>query len=304
MSRLIKTALSLLAFTAGGTAFAAESAGVSGKAEELFSFHVGSWPVSVTNSMLTSWLVALGLIIAIRIAIRRPQLVPSRAQAVVESMIEGLMNLVSPIVGPKVVKTAFPLLVALFVFILTQNWLGLLPGVGTIGVFEGGEWRELIRPGNADMNSTVALALIAFIAWLYLILRFAGPAFIIRDLFGNKADKREVPAAIYYPLFVVFFFVGLLEIVSIMFRPVSLSFRLYGNVFGGENLLHSISAISRWGLPLPVYFMEVLVGFVQAFVFTLLVSVYIGLICNHGDDHTHDADHGHDDHKEGEAAAH
>jgi len=86
---------------------------------------------------------------------------------------------------------------------------------------------------------------------------------------------------------VIFFGVGLIEIVSIMFRPISLSFRLFGNVFGGENLMHSMSAISPWGLPIVFYFLEMLIGLVQALVFTLLVSVYIGLICNHGDDAGH-----------------
>ncbi|MDE3084907.1 MAG: F0F1 ATP synthase subunit A, partial [Verrucomicrobiota bacterium] len=170
-----------------------------------------------------------------------------------------------------------------------QNWSGLIPGMGTISVLRDGEWRMLARPGNADMNSTIGLALVSFVAWLYLILRYAGPKAILYDLFGNKADKHDVPAALYYLLFVIFFLAGLLEIISIMFRPISLSFRLFGNIFGGENLLHSMSAISRWGLPIPFYFMELLVGFVQAFVFTLLVSVYIGLICNHEDEHgSHD----------------
>jgi F-type H+-transporting ATPase subunit a len=300
-SRTAKIILALLAFTAGGTAFAAEGHGVSPTAEAVF--HLG--PLPVTNSMLTSWFVALVLIVVIRVVAGGAKLIPTRGQAVIENMVEGLRELVTPIVGSKVINAAFPLLIALFIFILAQNWFGLLPGVGTILVSEGeGKWTELIRPGNADMNGTVGLAVVAIFAWLYLILRYAGPMFILRDLFGNKADKREVPAAIYYPLFVVFFFVGILEIVSMLFRPVSLSFRLFGNVFGGENLLHSVSGIFPWILPLPAYFMEVLVGFVQAFVFTLLVSVYIGLICNHGDDHGHEGGHGHDDHKEGAAAAH
>jgi F-type H+-transporting ATPase subunit a len=136
------------------------------------------------------------------------------------------------------------------------------------------------------MNGTVALAICAMLTWLYLIIRFAGPKAIFMDIFGNKADKNETPAVIYYPLFVIFFAVGLLEIISISFRPVSLSFRLFGNVFGGENLIHAMSGMQKWGLPIPFYFLEVLIGFVQAFVFTLLVSVYIGLICNHGDDHS------------------
>lgn len=285
MPRVTKL-VSVLGLLASGTsAFAAEH-GVSASPDILF--HVG--PLPVTNSMVTSWVVALALVAAIRIAIKKPQLIPSRAQAVVESLVQGILDLTAPIVGPKVAKPTFPLLIALFTFILIQNWSGLIPGVGTIYLSDHatGGWRELIRPGNADLNGTFALAAVAMICWLYFILRYAGPALVLKDIFGNKADPHETPAPIYYPLFVIFFGVGLIEIVSIVFRPISLSFRLFGNVFGGENLLHSMSAITPWLLPVPFYFLELLIGFVQALVFTLLVSVYIGLICNHGDDH-HDA---------------
>jgi F-type H+-transporting ATPase subunit a len=292
MSRVKKLALFLSVFATGLRAFAAESKGVSSSAEALFQ--VG--PLPVTNSMVTSWLVALVLIIAIRLAIKRPTLIPSRAQAVVENLVQGIFDLIAPIVGSKVAKPAFPLLIALFTFILIQNWSGLFPGVGTIYMVDhkSGEWMELIRPGNADMNGTLALAAVAFVAWFYLIMRYAGPAFVLKDIFGNKADKKETPAIIYYPLFLIFFGAGLIEIISIGFRPISLSFRLFGNIYGGENLMHAMSGMQKWGLPAPFYFLELLIGFVQAFVFTLLVSVYIGLICNHGDDH----DHGHADHKE------
>jgi F-type H+-transporting ATPase subunit a len=266
-------------------------AAINAAAEPLF--HVG--PLPVTNSMVTTWGISLLLIIVIRIAVGRPTLVPNRGQAFVESVVEGIMDVVTPIVGKKAVRASFPLLVCLFVFILIQNWSGLLPGVGTILSVdhETGGWKELIRPGNADANGTGALAVVSIIAWLFLILRYAGPKFILKDIFGNKADRRDTPAAIYYPLFLIFFAVGLIEIVSMVFRPISLTVRLFGNVFGGENLLHSMSAICQWGLPVPFYFLEVLIGFVQAFVFTLLVSVYIGLICNHGDDHEHEHDSAH-----------
>jgi F-type H+-transporting ATPase subunit a len=208
------------------TAPAGENGGVASSAQALF--HVG--PLPVTNSMATSWVVAIALIVAIRLAIKKPRLVPPHSQAIVERAVEGIMDLVAPIVGPKVVKAAFPLLVSLFVYILIQNWSGLIPGVGTIMVVDHqtGGWMELIRPGNADMNGTIALASVAMLCWLYLIFRYAGPKAVLYDLFGNKADKRDVPAFIYYPLFVIFFLVGLLEVVSIAFRPVSLSFRLFG----------------------------------------------------------------------------
>lgn len=293
MSRVKKLALFLSVFATGLPVFAAESKGVSASAEALFQ--IG--PLPVTNSMVTSWAVALILIIVIRLAIKRPTLIPSRAQAVVENLVQGIFDLISPIVGSKVAKPAFPLLVGLFTFILIQNWSGLFPGVGTIYMVDhkSGEWMELIRPGNADLNGTLALSFVAIAGWFYFIMRYAGPALVLKDIFGNKADKSEVPSIIYYPLFIIFFLVGLIEIISIAFRPISLSLRLFGNVFGGESLMHAMSSMQRWGLPAPFYFLELLIGFVQAFVFTLLISVYIGLLCNHGDDHDHA--HG-DEHKE------
>lgn len=283
MFRVPKLAFVLVSLATGVPAFGAEAAGVETAAKAIF--RIG--PLPVTNSMVTSWVVALVLIIAIRLAIRRPTLIPSRSQAVVENLVQGILNLTSPIVGPKVALPTFPLLISLFTFILIQNWSGLFPGVGTVYMVDhkSGEWMELIRPGNADMNATIALAAVAFCGWFYFIMRYAGPAFVLKDIFGNKADKKLTPAIIYYPLFVIFFGAGLIEVVSILFRPISLSFRLFGNIFGGENLMHAMSGIQKWGLPAPFYFLELLIGFVQAFVFTLLVSVYIGLICNHGDGH-------------------
>ena len=271
-------------------AFAGEASGVATSAEALF--HIG--PLPVTNSMLTSWVVAVVLIVVIRLAVGSPKLVPSRGQAIVENLVEGIYDLIAPIVGNKVARAAFPLLIALFTYILIQNWSGLVPGVGTVYMKDHatGEWMEFVRPANADMNGTIALAVVAFVAWFYFIMRYAGPMFVLKDIFGNKADKKETPAIIYYPLFLIFIGAGLIEVISIAFRPVSLSFRLFGNIFGGENLMHAMSSIQKWGLPVPFYFLELLIGFVQAFVFTLLVSVYIGLICNHGDDHGEG--HGHE----------
>jgi F-type H+-transporting ATPase subunit a len=247
----------------------------------------------VTNSILTTWVVALVLIVVVRLAIgAKPKLVPSKGQAMIEGLLEGVKGLVEPIVGKKVAPAALPLLLCLFTFIVINNWSGLLPGVGTIGWSSHGpdgshHFEAWIRPFSADMNGTIALALVSMAVWAYLILRYAGPKLILFDLFGNKADKREVPVAIYYFLGLIFLAVGLIEVISIAIRPVSLSFRLFGNVFGGENLLHGTM------FAFPFYFLELLIGLVQALVFTLLVSVYIGLICNHGDDHEHGGSAGH-----------
>ena len=282
MSLTTKLGFPLLFLASGGRAFASDG-GMSAKAEILF--HLG--PLPVTNSMVAAWSMAVFLTLVIRAAAWKPRLVPTRSQAIVESLVQGVLDLVTPIVGPKVARPAFPLLVGLFTYILIQNWSGLLPGVGTIKVLEHGEWMDLIRPGNADMNSTVALAAVSMVRWLYFVLRYAGARALLFDLFGNKADRREIPAVIYYFLYLIFFGVGLIEIVSILFRPVSLSFRLFGNIFGGENLMHAMFGIAMWVMPTPFYLLELLIGFVQALVFTLLVSVYIGLICNHGDEAGH-----------------
>jgi F-type H+-transporting ATPase subunit a len=278
--------LSLFLLLLGSVLPAQAAVGASATRFEIFG-------LPVTNSIITTWAVALALIVAVRLAIgSRPRLVPSRGQAMIEGVMDGVRGLVEPIVGKRTAPAALPLLLTLFVFILINNWSGLLPGVGTVGLDRVGadgthHFEPFIRPFTADMNGTIALALVAMAGWLYLILKYAGPRLILFDLFGNKADRREVPVIIYYFLTLIFLAVGLIEVISIAIRPVSLSFRLFGNVFGGENLLHGTAFV------FPFYFLELLIGLVQALVFTLLVSVYIGLICNHGDDH--DADHA-DDH--------
>ncbi|HVU36473.1 MAG TPA: F0F1 ATP synthase subunit A [Opitutaceae bacterium] len=290
MLRVKKLAVTLCALACAASAFAAEQ-GVEPQAAQLHGMHG-----LITNSMVTSWVVAVVVIIAVRLAIRKPKLVPTAGQAIVESLVQGVLDLTEPIVGKKVAQHTFPLLIGLFTYILAQNWSSLFPGVGTVFMTNGhGGWTEFVRPGNADLNSTLALAAVSMVCWLYFVVRYAGIGFIARDLFGNKADPKEVPAYIYFPLFLVFFAVGLIEVISIIVRPISLSLRLFGNVFGGENLLHSMSEITRWGLPIPFYFLELLIGFVQALVFVLLVSVYIGLLCNHGDDHAagHESESGH-----------
>ena len=265
---------------------AGDGGGVSAKAYELTSIY----GLPITNSMVTSWVFSIGIILVFRWAAGRPKLIPGRGQAVVEGLIEGLREIIGPIVGRRMVKPTFPLLLGFFTFILLHNWSGLLPGVGSFGIREGGHLTYFYRPANTDLNMTLALAIVSFVAWGYFVMRYAGPRVLLHDLFGNKAEKEDTPATMYYLLFLVFFAVGIVEIISILLRLVSLSFRLYGNMFGGENLLFSIIDMAPWWLPIPLpfYLLETLIGLVQALVFTLLVAVYIGLICNHeGEDHAH-----------------
>lgn len=243
----------------------------------------------ITNSMVTSWVISLLLILVVRLAVRTPKLIPSAGQAIVEDIMVGLRDIMEPIVGKRMILATFPLLITLFFFILIHNWSGVLPGVGAFGFYDAsGNLKYWMRPGNADLNMTLGLALVTSIfAWGYFVFRYAGIKALIYDLFGNKADPGEVPKLIYIGLFPLFFAVGLIEVVSIVFRPVSLSFRLFGNVFGGENLLANMTSIFAYVVPVPFYFLELLIGLVQALVFTLLTAVYIGLICNHGDEEEH-----------------
>jgi F-type H+-transporting ATPase subunit a len=293
MSRVIQLFTLLAASVFGLTPLAAE--GVAPKAVEVIP--------GVTNSMLTGWTVSALLVFFVLWLIGKPSIVPSKGQAVVESLIEALRGIFEPIVGKAAFPAVFPLLITFFIFILFHNWMGLLPGVGTVGwgtTDAAGHFhltRPLIRPHNADFNGTIALAAISFGAWLIVVLKFAGPALIVKDLFGNKADKAETPGWLYPVLSLVFLVVGFIEVFSIVIRPFTLSVRLFGNVFGGENLLHGTSFFFVF------YFMELLVGVIQALVFTLLTSVYIGLLCNHeGGDHGHGEDHGHSDGHENSAA--
>jgi F-type H+-transporting ATPase subunit a len=278
--------LFLLSLFAPAFALANEE-GVNPKATDLFQ--IGGIPVS--NSILTTWILAAVIIIAIRVLIGTPKIVPNKGQALVENMASGLRDALEPIVGKSMIGKVFPTLCGFFIFILLMNWSGLLPGVGTIKYNSDGHWLDAIRPATSDLNTTLALSIISFVAWTYFVLRYAGFKVLIFDLFGNKADKKELSAPMWIMLSFIFLGVGGIEVVSIAFRLISLSFRLYGNVFGGENLIHALGGIAPYVVPAVAGLLEVLVGLIQAFVFTLLSAVYIGLICNH--EGGHDEEHAH-----------
>ena len=177
-------------------------------------FELGGFPI--TNSMVTSWVLSLFIVILVKILVGTPQLVPTRGQLVLESVIGGIRGIIQPIVGPKVFFPSFWLLSGLFFFILIHNWSGLLPGVGTIGYgqFVDDHFsvsKPLIRPENADLNMTLALALVANISWIYFIVKYAGIKAIIKDWFGNKAQKSEVSSVIFGLLGIIFLAVGVIE---------------------------------------------------------------------------------------------
>ncbi len=279
-------ALSHLGMTAFDTALVALAQpvehGLSQKAVELarpFGF-------PITNSMVVTWIVALGLIVFAQVATRRMAQVPGGAQNFLEWVIESVYGLLEGIIGPHLVQKTFWFFGTIFIFILAANWVGLVPGVGTIG------WghrtadgfvvdQPLFRAANADLNLTLAMALVFFACWIVWALQEVGVRGIVTELFAPKGDTSGVMKLL---MIVVFFAAGCLEVVSILFRPISLSFRLYGNVFAGENMLEAMATIVPglgWLLPVPFYFMELLVGVVQAMVFMLLTAVFTLLICQH-----------------------
>lgn len=251
--------------------------------------HIG--PLPITNSMLVTWIVALGLIIFAQVAMRRVQAVPSGAQNFWEWIVEALYGFLEGIIGRDLARKTFWFYATIFLFILFTNWFGLLPGVGTILVNTKDGMQPLLRGGNADLNMTAAMAVIFMVLWLVWALQSNGIWGFFLHIFGPRGDSTGV---IKYIMIVIFFLVGFLEVISIAFRPISLSFRLYGNIFAGENLLEAMGKIvshPAWAraifsalLPVPFYILELLVGLVQAFVFMLLTIVYTALICMHDEE--------------------
>ncbi len=277
-------ALGAIAFVvSGSTAVFAATAehGLSPKAVEIA--HPFGFPI--TNSMVVTWVVALSLVVFAQAATRKMQQVPDGAQNFLEWLVEGLYRFLEGIIGRHLVERTFWFFASIFIFILASNWIGLVPGVGSIG------WGQrtpagfaitepLLRGANADVNMTLAMALVFFGSWIVWGLRELGPIGFLKELF---APKGESAGALRILLVVVFFAAGCLEIVSILFRPVSLSFRLYGNIFAGETMLETMARMPRigWLVQVPFYFLELLVGFVQALVFMLLTAVFTLLICQH-----------------------
>jgi F-type H+-transporting ATPase subunit a len=250
---------------------------------------IGSFPI--TNSMLVTWIVAAALILFAQMATRHLQMVPTGMQNFLEWIVEGLYEFLEGIVGSELVKKGFWFFASIFIFILSANWFGLVPGVGTIGWGTRTEHglavtEPLLRGADADLNLTVAMALVFFACWTVWAFQANGAKGFFLHIFGPKGDTTGFLRILMIGVFVL---VGLIEIVSILFRPVSLSFRLYGNVFAGENMLETmmrlVPGVGSWLIPIPFYFLEIIVGMVQALVFMLLTAVFTLLICQHDEEH-------------------
>lgn len=236
-------------------------------------FNIGEF--HVTNSLLTSW-VAVFLIIVLAFIIRiKNSRVPSRFQSFIETIISGAYSMMDMVTNNrKKSEQIFPIIFSIFIFILINNWLGLLPGIGSITY----NHTALFRGATADLNTTLALGLFGVIAAnIFGIIVVGGWQWL--NKFINLKTIIDIPKRITKEPTVVLinpinFFVGLVEIISEVAKVASLSFRLFGNVFAGEVLLASISAMLAYGVPLPFMFLEIIVGIIQALIFSILTLVY------------------------------
>lgn len=245
-------------------------------------------PLVVTNSMVITITVAALLILFAQMATRSMSLIPGGLQNFAEWLVESLYNFLEGLLGASLTKKTFWYFASIFIFILATNWFGLIPGVGTIGkVDDHGHFIPFLRGGNADLNMTFAIAMTFFVLWFVWAIQENGVVGFFKHIFmPTKAHILIMP---------IFFAVGLIEVISIFMRPVALTFRLFGNVFAGENLLETMLNMGWAGfiVPIPFYFLELLVGVIQASVFMLLTALFTGIMCSHTDH-----DHGHDDHNE------
>ncbi|MFA6908655.1 MAG: F0F1 ATP synthase subunit A [Patescibacteria group bacterium] len=279
--------------TAAQEAAATADQGAEGNTEEvsheitLFAepiFHIGSF--TVTNTLLNSWVVVIGLVVLAVLIGKKVKKVPSKVQGVAEMIINKSLELADTVTSDrKKTLKIFPIVFALFLFILLNNWLGMFPGVGSIGFIESHEGAKTFVPyfrgGTADFNTTFALALFTVIGSNVFGVITVGVMKYLNK-FINYKGIAEIPRKVLKePTILVVnpikFFVGIIEIIGEIAKVASLSFRLFGNIFAGEVLLASIAVIFAFALPIPFMFLEIIVGLIQALIFSMLTLVYFSV---------------------------
>ncbi len=247
-------------------------------------FHVGDF--QITNSLFTSW-IALVIILVLALSFRVTlKTIPGKLQGVFEMAIDYFLGIFDAVTGSRARSLKFaPFVLAFFFLILINNWLGIIPGVGSIGriVSEGGHemFIPYLRGGTADLNTTLALASLAVVA-SHIFGVVALGAWTYLNKFINIKAFLEIPKKIMKDPTVILInpikaFVGLIEIVGEVAKVASLSFRLFGNIFAGEVLLASMSALVAFAVPIPFMFLEVIVGLIQALIFAILVLIYVSI---------------------------
>lgn len=232
---------------------------ISLSAEKIFQLG----PFFITNSILTTWLVMFFLLLLIiYLNYQRISLIPNNWQLFLELIIDGLYSLFATVVGTKI-KLLFPLLATFFLFIILNNWSGLLPGIGSVGIIKQERFIPLLRAGTADLNTTLGLAIVSVLAIQYYGIKTLGFSQFIKRYFNFQNPIN--------------FFVGILELVSEFAKIISFSFRLFGNIFAGEVLLTVVAFLMPLFAPLPFLGLELFVGLIQALVFSMLSAVFLSV---------------------------
>jgi len=226
---------------------------------------------AVTNTLLSSWIVTLLLIALFYGATRRMAVVPRGLQNVMEMAVEALLNFVQSVAGAVNARRFFPLIATIFMFVMFNAWIGLLPIYPTLGFInaDGEMVRHLLRPAGTDLNMPLALALVSFVFvefWGFRLLKLSYLGKFIRLENLRKGNFAQVPIDL---------FVGALELLSEFVRIISFTFRLFGNMTAGEILLLVITYLVPFVLVLPFYGLELLVGMVQALIFAGLTLVFV-----------------------------
>ncbi|KKP36499.1 MAG: ATP synthase subunit a [Candidatus Roizmanbacteria bacterium GW2011_GWA2_32_13] len=241
---------------------------ISLKAETIFN--IGSF--SVTNTILMSWIASLIILIVLILVSKKLKDVPSKFQSLVEVIFEGAITMMDQITGShEKSKKFFPFVFTFFIFILLSNWLGIVPGVGSIGISEFHNSEEvfipLLRTANSDINITLAFAIISVI-----MTHIFG---VITIGFFKHASKY-----ISFKKGLIYFFVGILELIGELAKFLSFSFRLFGNIFAGEVLLVVIAFLIPYIAPIPFLGLELFVGLIQSLIFAMLTLVFFGMATN------------------------
>lgn len=239
--------------------------------------HIGSFPI--TNTLLHTFLVDTILIAFVVYIYKHVSLVPSATQNLLEIVVDNFYSLTESVAQNRAARI-FPYFMSFFLFILLANWTGLLPGVGTVGFFEEHEGKRaflpLFRSPTSDINVTFALAIVSAVATHMLSITTVG----IKDYISR-----------FFSLNPINLYIGLLEIISEITKVVSLSFRLFGNIFAGEVVLLTVSGIFAFLIPLPFLLLEVLVGFVQALVFSMLTMAFMAILTTPHHPQSHGSDY-------------
>lgn len=227
-------------------------------------FHIGSF--AVTNTLLMSWFIALFLCLVVFLVRKNLSFVPGGLQNAVEAVLEALLNFIDSVTHDRrQSKKFFPIVATIFIFVILSNWIEIVPGLGTVGIWEEEHGKMIlipfIRSASADLNVTLAIAAISVIS-----IQTFGIGALGFWKYGGKFINFKGP---------IEFFVGILELVSEVAKMISFSFRLFGNIFAGEILLAVMLALVPFVAPLPFLFLEIFVGFIQALVFSMLTLVFL-----------------------------